>query len=633
MPFCVHFPILHFPGLQNEMIHGGPQPNTHVLSSAAPTPHDAALNALYLENIQHTMETAADAKTRESVLVRVDKLLKDWIRQEAIDKGWGSIIAAEAGGRIFTSGSYRMGVHGTGDDIDVILVAPRFITSADFFERFYTVLCGVKEITEIHRTPSARQPIISLTFQGIDLDLQLAALNLNSIDRKIDIFDPTILRGLDPTTIRTLSGPSVADKVLRFVPKIQTFRECLRGVKAWARARGIYSSRMSYMGGVALAVLVARVCQLYPNAASFTLLGKFFTMYANWFSPKPEVRKNQPIYLTVDLNVADSELQQLSWDSSKKARDATHIFPVITPALPYQNTCAQVTKSSMRVICEEFARGNAILKYVTRMCEGSDNPSPEHFKEGFQALFAPTEFFVKFTYFLRVSVSVKDKEIFESYSSAVESRLGVLLRGMERCNPDVACHLFPRCFHVMATKDVACETESSFFIGIDGDFASGQVDLRQGVQEFKEAISFMMKNSNYPLEKVNEPKLQVVKGSDLPTVVITAEQKAELEKQRKTFAEMQKALERKGPLVKPSRTAAEAAASLQMQAAAHLTNVSKKAEETLDNDVGLKRTRPDDNVGESNAPNAKKRAVEQEENSDDDDADALADVLAMVHGE
>ena len=603
-----------------------PQPNTQVLSKAAPTARDVAMNALYLDNIRHTMATEADAKTREAVLVRVDQLLKDWIRQEAMNKGWGGIIAAEAGGRIFTSGSYRMGVHGTGDDIDVILVAPRFITTADFFDNFYAVLCKQADITEIHRTPSARQPIISLTFQGIDLDLQLASLNRNSVDRRIDIFDPAVLRGLDPTTIRTLSGPAVADKVLRFVPKIQTFRECLRGVKAWARARGIYSSRMSYMGGVALAVLVARACQLYPNATGFTLLGKFFTMYASWFSTDLEARKNQPIFLTADLHVPDADMQQLSWDSSKKPRDATHIFPVITPALPYQNTCAQVTKSSLRVICEEFARGNSIIKFVHRMCADGESPCSEKFREAFAALCVPTEFFVRFKYFLRVSVSVKDTTIFESYSSAVESRLGVLLRGLERCNPDVACHLLPRCFHVMASRDAECATESAFFIGIDGDFSTGQVDLRQGVLEFKEAISFMMKNANYPLEKVNEPKLQVVRDADLPTVVIKAEEKKDLEKQLKDFKEIQRALERKGPLPQRTKEQLETAASLQAELSSSVKPVDVKPVEKRERTEVADEVKP--KVQKKEAEVVKETMQEAEE-----DDSTLADILAMVHGE
>ena len=46
--------------------------------------------------------------------------------------------------------------------------------------------------------------------------------------------------------------------------------------------RGIYANVLGFPGGVAWALLTARICQLYPNAAPSTIVSKFVPIYYQW---------------------------------------------------------------------------------------------------------------------------------------------------------------------------------------------------------------------------------------------------------------------------------------------------------------------------------------------------------------
>ena len=59
-------------------------------------------------------EAPAEALKREVVLGKLNDLFKQFVKSVSLKKGMPESIAAEAGGKIFTFGSYRLGVHGSG---------------------------------------------------------------------------------------------------------------------------------------------------------------------------------------------------------------------------------------------------------------------------------------------------------------------------------------------------------------------------------------------------------------------------------------------------------------------------------------------------------------------------------------
>ena len=63
------------------------------------------------------LESDEGIRTRERVLVKMGKLHRDWVRSVAIKRGLNADAVDSAGGELFTSGSYRLGVHQPGADI------------------------------------------------------------------------------------------------------------------------------------------------------------------------------------------------------------------------------------------------------------------------------------------------------------------------------------------------------------------------------------------------------------------------------------------------------------------------------------------------------------------------------------
>ena len=107
-----------------------------------------------------------------------------------------------------------------------------------------------------------------------------------------------------------------------------------------------------FLGGVNWALLVARVCQLYPNAVPSMLVSRFFRVYTQWRWPNPVML----------CAIEEDELGFSVWDPRKNPRDRTHHMPIITPAYPCMNSSYNVSTSTLRVMMEQFQYGNNICE-------------------------------------------------------------------------------------------------------------------------------------------------------------------------------------------------------------------------------------------------------------------------------
>ncbi|XVE53768.1 hypothetical protein DITRI_Ditri03aG0029000 [Diplodiscus trichospermus] len=418
-------------------------------------------------------ESKEEAAKREEVLGRITEIVKVWVKQLTRQRGYTDQMVDEANSVIFTFGSYRLGVHGPGADIDTLCVGPSYVNrEEDFFIILHDILAEMEEVTELQPVPDAHVPVMKFKFRGISIDLLYASISLLVVPDDLDISCGSVLHNVDEQTVRSLNGCRVADQILKLVPNVEHFRMTLRCLKFWAKRRGVYSNVTGFLGGVNWALLVARVCQLYPNAIPSMLVSRFFRVYTQWRWPNPVML----------CSIEEDELGFPVWDPRKNPRDRFHHMPIITPAYPCMNSSYNVSISTLRVMMEQFQCGN-------RICEEIELNNAQ-----WSALFEPYLFFEAYKNYLQVDIVSADADDLLAWKGWVESRLRQLTLKIERdTNGMLQCHPYPN-EYVDASKQFP---HCAFFMGLQrkegvGGQEGQQFDIRGTVDEFRQEISMYM---------------------------------------------------------------------------------------------------------------------------------------------
>ena len=446
---------------------------TAPLDNSESTVSDIAFMKGFDEMVEATIEGKQESIHREQVLLFLDDLVKKWVRQEATAQGYLPEDAAKLGGRIYSFGSFRLGVHNPGADIDTLVLVPELVTSDMFFTTFQHILKNLPEVKELSAVPDATVPLMKMKVKDINIDLLFASMEA-IIPDSFQVLEDTILKGVEPSTQRALNGPRVATQMLNCVPNVHTFRSVLRAVKKWANARGVYGNIVGYPGGVAWAILTARVCQLYPNLTAADTFAKMFVFYSSWWTASKDRNRNEsagPIYLTRDLDL-DKGYGFDVWNHKLNPRNRNDIFPVITPCYPYMNTCFNVTATTFETILAEFKRGEQLFKEAREVFKEDSTPMD------WEKMMAPTEFFRKYESFLRIRVPTTNIDEGRQWKGFVESRLRrlfpqlALIKGLHS-------QMLPREFVVEEPpNDKNIVMSFNWFIGLDlSEVGSGKVNL------------------------------------------------------------------------------------------------------------------------------------------------------------
>lgn len=414
------------------------------------------------------MESEEELNHRMEILSKLNSLVKEWIREVSISRNMPESVANSVGGKIYTFGSYRLGVHHKGADIDALCVAPRHIDRSDYFTSFFEKLKSHPEVTDLRAVEEAFVPVIKMNFDGIEIDMLFARLALKEIPDSMDLKDDMLLKNLDQKCVRSLNGCRVTDEILRLVPDIENFRLTLRTIKLWAKKYGVYSNVMGYLGGVSWAMLVARTCQLYPNAVAATLVHKFFLVFSQWKWPQPVLLK-QPDQVNLGFPV---------WDPRVTVSDRYHLMPIITPVYPQQNSTFNVSASTRTILQEAFNSGLAITDEIFNG------------KAKWDDLFEEPSFFFKYKHFIVLLAKSGSQEEHLEWCGLIESKVRHLVGNLERNQFISLAHVNPDCFPAPPCPPGELPVPTSmWFIGIVfRKLENLNVDLTYDIQSFTTSV-------------------------------------------------------------------------------------------------------------------------------------------------
>ncbi|KAH0847714.1 hypothetical protein AYO21_07702 [Fonsecaea monophora] len=399
---------------------------TGPMSMALPEPLDNEKTAELIEELkrENNYEGHKETEKRMYVLKLLSKVTLEFVREVSRKQGLPPSQINTFGGRVYPYGSYRLGVFGPGSDIDTLAVAPRHVKREDFFEFFPAVLRRIAEkeappavISSLVPVPDSFVPIIKLVLNNIEIDLIFASIaTLTTIPPKLGLNDNSLLVGMDQASIRAITGPRVTDEILDLVPVEKTFRTALRAIKLWAQRRAIYANIVGYPGGVAWAMLVARVCQFYPHAVGATIVGKFFYIMKEWPWPLPVMLKDieqQP------KNLGPNHGFKV-WNPVLYKGDEKNIMPIITPAFPSMCATYNISKSGKTVILRELERAD---KIVTKIFAG---------RASWSELFRKHTFFTAdHKYYLSVTASALNADAAKAWAGLVESKVRIFVMQLE----------------------------------------------------------------------------------------------------------------------------------------------------------------------------------------------------------
>jgi poly(A) polymerase len=237
-------------------------------------------------------------------------------------------------------GSALLGVQTPDSDLDLVCLIPATMSGRDFLAGVAAKLGDLCD--RFWLVEEAKVPALRMQIDGISVDLLYARSPL-VLGSAIDL-SQVLPSHFDPVSWQAIVGYLEAQVILTKTSR-EDFSLLLRTVRAWAKCRQINNNGLGFLGNFSWALLtVWTYSSIVENSSLASLLANFFQKLSqhDW---------KVPIALTEDGNNYQVQLP----------RDR---LPIVTSIPPCQNSARNITRSTAKIIQEEFIRGDRLIQEI-----------------------------------------------------------------------------------------------------------------------------------------------------------------------------------------------------------------------------------------------------------------------------
>ena len=177
---------------------------------------------------------------RKDALKRLEQVAYEWALDVALKKG---AVEEEEKARSqvesIVFGSYMLGVHSPGTDVDVILVfRSKFVTQKDFLLGFVKHVQSLDDFHDLLSISQAKVPIIKVYQGDVQFDVLFACVeepkSVFKMLKQANLANSDTFKKLSETTQSSLLGRIACQNMINNVPNRHTFQIVLRAVRFWA---------------------------------------------------------------------------------------------------------------------------------------------------------------------------------------------------------------------------------------------------------------------------------------------------------------------------------------------------------------------------------------------------------------